>query len=200
MGTVLHERVAVQGVKAKSVSVSIVNTQMQNSTDKLPSPLFDVYVNGISSPVHDHAVIKLDENRMFRIRVQNVGQTATDNVSISVYVPLESSNLNFTGWTKQAPPINPKTKREVTNLLHLWSVAAGVIPEHGWFRSPLISISKDLPGPKFTRRALEELGFEFSGPAVTKCPEDFVFHVLPVIVSVNSPQSTDHRYNLFFSY
>lgn len=82
MGTVLHERVAVQGVKAKSVSVSIVNTQMQNSTDKLPSPLFDVYVNGISSPVHDHAVIKLDENRMFRIRVQNVGQTATDNVRI----------------------------------------------------------------------------------------------------------------------
>ena len=189
----------LQGVEAKSISVSVVNTQIHNSTDNVPTPRFEVYVNDITSPIRDHAVIKLGENRTVRIRVQNVGQVATNNVSISVYVPLESRNLTFNGWTRQAPPINPKTRQEVTGLLHLWSVAAGVIPEHGWFRTPLLSISEDLPGPKFTRRALEELGFEFSGSA-TKCPEDFVFHVLPVIVSVNSSQSTDHRFNLFFSY
>lgn len=197
--TGINASAVLQGIEAKSISVSVVNTQIQNSTDNIPSPLFEVYVNDIKSPVRDHAVIKLGENRTVRIRVQNVGQIASDNVSISVYVPLESSNLAFTGWTRQAPPINPKTRQEVTGLLHLWSVAAGVAPENGWFRTPLLSISKDLPGPKFTRRALEELGFEFSGSA-TKCPEDFVFHVLPVIVSVNSSRSTDHRFNLFFSY
>jgi hypothetical protein len=189
----------LQGIEAKSISVSVVNTQIQNSTDNISTPLFEVYVNGITAPIHDHAIIKLSENRTFRIRVQNVGQLATDNLSISVYAPLESSNLTFTGWTRQAPPINPKTRQEIPDLLHLWSVAAGVVPENGWFRTPLLSISKELPSPKFTRRTLEELGFEFSGSA-TKCPEDFVFHVLPVIVSVNSSQSTDHRLNLFLLY
>jgi hypothetical protein len=195
----INASAVLQGVKAKSISVSVVNTQVQNNTGNVPTPLFEVYVNDITAPIRDHAVIKLDENRKVRIRVQNVGQVATDNVSISVYVPLESSNLDFTGWTRQAPPINPRTRQEVTSLLHLWSVAAGVVPEHGWFRTPLLSIAKGLPGPKFTRRALEKLGFEFSGSA-TKCPEDLVFHVLPVIVSLNSSQSTDHRFNLFFSY
>lgn len=195
----INASAVLQDIEAKSVSISIVNTQIQNSSDNAPTPLFELYVNDISSPIHDHAVIKLAENRTVRIRVQNSGQIATDNLSVSVYVPLESSNLAFAGWTRQAPPINPKTSQEVTGLLHLWSVAAGVIPENGWFRTPLISISKDLPGPKFTRRTLEELGFEFSGSA-SSCPEDFVFHVLPVIVSVNSSQSIDHRYNLFFTY
>lgn len=195
----INASAVLQGVEAKSISVSVVNTQIQNSTENIPAPLFEVYVNDITSPIRDHAVIKLGENRALRIRVQNIGQIAADNLSISIYVPLESSNLAFTAWTRQAPPINPKTRQEVNGLLHLWSVAAGVIPGHGWFRAPLLSISKDLPCPKFTRRALEELGFEFSGSA-TKCPEDFVFHVLPVIVSVNSSLSTGHRFNLFFSY
>ena len=167
--------------------------------DYISTPLFEVYVNNITDPIHDHAIIKLSENRSVRIRVQNVGQLATDNLSISVYVPLESSNLTFTGWTRQAPPINPKTKQEIPDLLHLWSVAAGVVPVNGWFRTPLLSISKGLPSPTYTRRGLEKLGFEFSGSA-TKCPEDFVFHVLPVIVSVNSSQSTDHKLNLFLLY
>jgi hypothetical protein len=195
----INASAVLQGVEAKNISVSVVNTTIQKSTDNVPTRLFEVYVNDITSPIRGHAVIKLNENRTVRIRVQNVGQTATDNVSISVYVPLASSNLAFPGWTRQAPPINPKTRQEITSLLHLWAVAAGVVPGHGWFRTPLLSISKDLPGPKFTRHALEELGFEFSGSA-TKCPEDFVFHVLPVIVSVNSSQSTDHKVNLFFSY
>lgn len=195
----INSSAILQGIEAKSISVSVVNTQVQNSKDYISTPLFEVYVNDITAPIHDHAIIKLSENRTVRIRVQNVGQLATDNLSISVYVPLESSNLTFTGWTRQAPPINPKTKQEIPDLLHLWSVAAGVVPENGWFRTPLLSISKELPSPKFTRLALEELGFEFSGSA-TKCPEDFVFHVLPVIVSVNSSQSTDHRLNLFLLY
>ncbi len=189
----------LQGIEAKSISVSVVNTQIQNSTDNISAPLFEVYVNDITAPIHDHSIIKLSENRTIRIRVQNVGELASDNLSISVYVPLESSNLTFTGWTRQAPPINPKTRQEIPDLLHLWSVAAGVVPENGWFRTPLLSISKELPSPNFTRRALEELGFEFSGPA-TKCPKDFVFHVLPMIVSVNSSQSKDHRLNLFLLY
>jgi len=195
----INASAVLQGVEAKSISVSVVNKQIQNSTENVHAPLFEVYVNDITSPIPDHAVIKLGENRTVRIRVKNVGQIATDNLSISVYVPLESNNLAFTGWTRQTPPINPKTRQEVNGLLHLWSVAAGVVPERGWFRTPLLSISKDLPGPKFTRRALEELGFEFSGSA-TQCPEDFVFHVLPVIVSVNSTQSRDHRLNLFLLY
>lgn len=189
----------LQDVEANSVSISIVNNQIPNTSDNAPAQLFELYVNNISSPIHDHAVIKLAENRTVRIRVQNIGQIAADSLSVSVYVPLEASNVAFAGWTKQAPPINPKTSQEVTRLLHLWSVAAGVVPENGWYRSPMISISKDLPGPKFTRRSLEELGFEFSGSA-SSCPEDFVFHVLPVIVSVNSSKSIDHRYNLFFTY
>ena len=189
----------LQGIEAKIISISIVDTQIQSSTDNISTPLFEVFVNEITAPIHDHAIIKLSENRTVRIRVQNVGQFATDNLSVSVYIPLESSNLIFAGWTRQAPPINPKTKQEIPDLLHLWSVAAGVVPENGWFRTPLLSISKELPSPKLTRRALEELGFEFSGSA-TKCPEDFIFHVLPVIVSVNSSQSTDHRFNLFLLY
>jgi len=189
----------LQGVEAKNISVSIVNTQIQNSADNMSTPLFEVYVNDISAPIHDHSIIKLSENRTVRIRLQNVAQLASDNLSISVYVPLEASNLTFTGWTKQSPPINPKTKQEIPELLHLWSVAAGVVPENGWFRTPLLSISKELQSPKFTRRDLETLGFDFSGSA-SKCPEDFVFHVLPVIVSVNSTQSRDHRLNLFLLY
>ena len=184
---------------ANITDIQIPGEITENTSDNVPTPLFELFVNDISSPIHDHAVIKLAENRAVRIRVQNIGKIAADNLSVSVYVPLESSNLAFDNWTKQAPPINPKTSQEVTDLLHLWSVAAGVVPENGWFRSPVLSISKDLPGPEFTRRALEELGFEFSGSA-SSCPEDFVFHVLPVIVSVNSSQSIDHRYNLFFTY
>ncbi|NHZ87411.1 MAG: hypothetical protein GWP19_16340 [Planctomycetia bacterium] len=189
----------LQGVEAKIISISIVDTQIKSSMDNISTPLFEVFVNEITAPIHDHAIIKLSENRTVRIRVQNVGQFATDNLNVSVYIPLESSNLIFAGWTRQAPPINPKTKQEIPDLLHLWSVAAGVVPENGWFRTPLLSISKELPSPKLTRRALEELGFEFSGSAM-KCPEDFIFHVLPVIVSVNSSQSTDHRFNLFLLY
>lgn len=189
----------LQGVEAKNISVSVINTQVQNSADNKITPLFEVYVNDTTAPIHDHAIIKLSENRSVRIRVQNIGQLAADSVSISVYIPLKSSNLTFTGWTKQAPPINPKTKQEIRDLLHLWSIAAGVVPENGWFRTPLLSISNGLPSPKFTRRALEELGFEFSGSA-TECPKDFVFHVLPVILSVNSSQSIDHRLNLFLLY
>lgn len=189
----------LQGIEAKSISVSVVNTQIQKSMDNMSTPLLEVYVNDIIVPIHDHSIIKLSENRTVRIRVQNAAQLASDNLSISVYIPLKASNLTFTGWTRQAPPINPKTRQEIPNLLHLWSVAAGVVPKNGWFRTPLLSISKELPTPKFTRSALEELGFEFSGSA-TKCPENFVFHVLPMIVSVNSSQSTDHRLNLFLLY
>lgn len=188
-----------QGDQSPIVNVGPGGKSTINYGTPVTVPLFDLYINGIAIPVRDHEVIKLPPNRMIGIRVQNVGQTPTDNLSISVYVPLELSNLTFTGWTQQAPPINPKTKQEVNGLLHLWSVAAGVVPAHGWFRSPLLTISKDLPPPVYTKHALKELGFEFSGSA-TKAHDDFAFRVLPVIVSVNSSQSTEHRLNLFFAY
>jgi hypothetical protein len=189
----------LQGIEANNISVSVVNTQIQTGADTAHTPRFQVYINDMATPIGDHAVIALGQDRTVRIRVQNVGQIAAENASMSVYLPLESKDLLSTEWTRQAPPINPKTKQEVPSLLHLWAVAAGGVPEKGWFRTPLLSISNDSPHPRFTRRELEDFGFEFSGPA-EHCPADFVFHVLPVIVSVNSARSTDHRFNLFFTY
>jgi hypothetical protein len=179
-----------------SLLLAVITALFSNSPVQVPTPLFEAYVNDISSPIRSNAVVKLGKNRTVQIRVQNVSQVAADNVSVSVYIPLEPNDLVFTGWTMQAPPINPKRKQEVTDLIHLWSVAAGIVPEHGWFQTPILSIPRDLPAPKFTRGALEEFGFKFS-VSVTECPEDFVFHVLPIIVSINSARSTDHRFNLF---
>ncbi len=198
-GNDINASAVLQDVSATDISVSVVNTQIQNGIDNPPTPHFQVYINNLTTPITDHAVIELGEDRTVRIRVQNVCHIAADNISISVYVPLKPNDIVSAGWTIQAPPVNPKTRQEVNGLLHLWSVAAGVVPEQGWFRTPLLSISKQSPHPQFTRRTLEELGFEFSGSAI-QCPEDFVFHVLPVILSVNSSRSPDHRLNLFLSF
>jgi len=198
-GSDINASAVLQGVEADNISVSVITSQVHNSIEKTPIPHFEVYVNGLAAPIGDHTVIALGEDRTVRIRVQNIGEVAADNISMSVYVPLKPNDLVSAGWTRQAPPINSKTRQEVTGLLHLWSVAAGLVPEQGWFRAPLLSISKDSPRPMFTRRALEELGFEFSGSAA-HCPEDFVFHVLPLIVSINSTRSTNYKFYLFFSY
>jgi hypothetical protein len=110
-------------------------------------------------------ILFIKEDRKIQIRVQNVGKVSAVNVSLNVHFPLRSDQINYGSWQIQAPPINGKTKQEITGLLHLWLVSAGSISVQSWLRSPPIAISKEIPSPQVTRRKLEQLGIDFSGPA-----------------------------------
>jgi hypothetical protein len=188
-----------QGVEANNISVNINNSRINTISRDSNRLAFELYVNGFANPIADHQIVALGKERSIRFRVKNVGNIAAENVSISVFFPLAGDEIASDGWEKQAPPVNPKTMQEVNGLLHLWSVWAGSISEQSWGRAPLLTISAKIPSPLFSRRALEELGFEFRG-AAKNCPEDFLFHVLPVIVSVHSDHSKNQRFNVFFQY
>jgi hypothetical protein len=188
-----------QGVEAKNISVNVKNSKIINNTGHASIPKFEIYVNGLRNPIAQHDIIPLSEDRQIRFRVKNVGEFVAENVSMSVFFPLKQNEIISDGWQIQAPPINPKTNQEVNGLLHLWSVSAGSVSEQSWYRAPLLSISTNLPSPSFSRRAMEQLGLGFEGSA-KNCPQDFIFNLLPVIVSVHSDRSKNHQLLIFLKY
>jgi hypothetical protein len=188
----------IQGVEANNISVtnnsSIFNKSVNDSSLK-----FEIYVNGSIKPIAQNDIINIKEDRKIQIRVQNVGKVSAENVSLSIHFPLRQDQISSGEWQRQAPPINGKTKQEIAGLLHLWSVSAGSVSEQTWYRPPPITISKEIPSPSFTRRALEQLGINFSGQS-ENCPQDFVFHFLPFFISAHSDHSINFQFLVFLEY
>jgi hypothetical protein len=195
----LNATAVFQGVEANNISVSVNNSRTYQDVGNPKSLKFEVYVNGLANSIADHEIVSIGEERKIIFRVKNVGDIAAENISISICLPLDPDKIASDGWEKQAPPINPRTMQEVNGLLHLWSVSPGSVSEQSWYKAPVLTISSNIPPPLFSRHEMEQLGFEFSGTA-KNCPQDFLFHVLPVVVMVHSDHSKTQRFNLFFNY
>ncbi len=160
----------------------------------------DLFVN--ESPVLPaprRTQVFLGQSRTIQCRVGNTGTLPAKDMTLDVYIPLDLTNLIFTGWQPNALSRDSITHREIIGLNHLRVKAADLIGNGISFTTPPISISTNVASPRFSRREVEALGYRFTNEW-TNMPPDSCFPFLPVRVFVYSEQSSTREFLIFFLY